>query len=321
MVGRALLSAVACGLLLGVGLNEPLEASQDSSTREPQQDQAETLDPEALRLAAEQGDAGAPSELGDTDTDGAATVRSHRLADRVIDPSCYCRIHPDRPGILRVIQEIGRLADLPMGIEALPDPFPDRSRRLDPDYVTYAGMTVGEALDLAIELDGHRYRWLETRGMIIVRPVMAWMDKEHYLRDVHGNFVLEDQMLNEAAWEMYRFIGAEPPHLEPSPIVVTDVRLTFTLAGASLFDALNGVVQTHGGVFWSVSYWWCASAPERWRIGWPRWRWCPSWAGDGDVWFTAQIILHEGKGAGFSARVPNQVDVPETAVHWPFWAR
>ena len=63
MTGRVLLSAVACGLLFGVGLTEPLEAGQKSPAAEPGQAQAEAQDPEALRLAAEQGDAEAQYSL------------------------------------------------------------------------------------------------------------------------------------------------------------------------------------------------------------------------------------------------------------------
>ena len=64
MTGRILRSAVACGLSVGFCLCEPLHAGQNSQTDEPQQNQTQEEGLEALRAAAEQGDAEAQSTLG-----------------------------------------------------------------------------------------------------------------------------------------------------------------------------------------------------------------------------------------------------------------
>ncbi len=253
MTGRALLSAVTCGLLLASATSEPTRAG--GAIQEPRHDQAQGL--EAVGL-------GVDRDATDATRDGAETTRSRRLADRVIDPGCFtCRIYQDRPFIQIVLRNIAKVADLPMGIEVVPDPAPDKSPRLYPDYEWYAGMTVGEALDLAVALDGNRYHWLETRDMIIVRPVMAGMDHQHFLSDVRGNFVLENQLLNEAMWEMEGFF--DPTALRslfPVPVYISDVRLSFTLAGATLLDALSAVVQVHGDAYWTISYWWCSDSPK-----------------------------------------------------------
>ena len=304
MTGRALLSAVTCGLLLAFGMSEPTRAGRAQAIQEPSRDDAQR--PQALALGVDQ-------NTTDVHADGAETARSYRLSDRVIDPSCFCRIYRERPNILRVLEDIGQVADLAMGIETVPDPVPDRSPRRYPDYVWYAGMTVGEALDLAVALDGNRYQWLETRDMIIVRPVFAWMDNEHYLTEVRGSFVLEDQLLYEAMWEMEGFFDPEFQSLYPHPFYVSDVGMTFALAGATLFDALNAVVKVHGDAYWTISYWWCSDSFLR-RPCFRRWE-------AGDVMFSAQVNLYEGKGIGFSGRVPKPVVVPETSVQWPFWPR
>ena len=58
MTSRTLLSAIGCGLLVGLCLNQRLEANSPSA-HEPHQDQADTQDVEALQRAAGDGDASA----------------------------------------------------------------------------------------------------------------------------------------------------------------------------------------------------------------------------------------------------------------------
>ena len=307
MTGRARLWAVTCGLLLTFGMSEPTRAGRQTLQVDDHTPRPQALGPLSDRAAT------------DVPADGAETAQAHRLADRVIDPSCFtCRIYREHPIIEMVLRNIGQVAELPIGIETVPDPTPDRSPRRYPDYVWYAGMTVGDALDLAVSLDGNRYQWLETRDMIIVRPVFAWMDNEHYLTEVRGNFVVEDQLLHEAMWEMEGFFDPTFRSLYPHPFHVSDVRMSFALAGANLFDALNAVVKVHGYAYWRISYWWCSdSPPDHSFLRHP----CFRRGEPGDVMFSAEVRLYEGGGTTLSARVPNPVVVPETSVQWPFWPR
>ena len=87
MVGRTFLSALSCGLFASLAISGPQEARPRSPVAELGQSQTDAQDIEALRRAAEQGDAEAQKKLGDAylrgdgvprDLDGAA--RWYRLA-------------------------------------------------------------------------------------------------------------------------------------------------------------------------------------------------------------------------------------------------
>ena len=87
MTGRILRSAVACGLLVGLNLSEPLRASLAFPALQQDESQAETPDIEALRVAAEQGDVDAQYNLGfiyetgqGVPLDAAEAARWYRLA-------------------------------------------------------------------------------------------------------------------------------------------------------------------------------------------------------------------------------------------------
>ena len=87
MTGRTSRSAVTCGLLVGLCLCESVVARPRSLASEPGQNQTEFQDVEALRVAAEQGDAEAQRKLGlahlagnGVDQDDAEALRWFRLA-------------------------------------------------------------------------------------------------------------------------------------------------------------------------------------------------------------------------------------------------
>ena len=87
MIGRALRLVVAHGLLVGFCICAPLAARIHSSAPKPPQNQTEVPDVEAVRLAAEQGDAAAQINLGvmyaegrGVPQDDAEAVRWFRLA-------------------------------------------------------------------------------------------------------------------------------------------------------------------------------------------------------------------------------------------------
>ncbi len=222
------------------------------------------------------------------------------LADHVISPDAFCRIPRERPSVAGELFELFRLTELPLGFEALPQPVRDR-RAPSTDYVDCAGMTVGQILDLVVALDGGRYGWLETRGVLVVRPLLAWNDKAHYLHEVRGNFTVDDNNVEQAVALIPRFLEPERPH-GPLTQGRSDTRLTFTVVGASVLDALNAVAIAYGTGFWQIRY-----------------RWPPS---SRDVLLDATMNWLDGTqiwGRGWGWWAPEQVIRPETPMHFPFW--
>ena len=63
--------------------------------------------------------------------------------------------------------------------------------------VSLAGLTVAEALEELTALDP-RYRWIDSDGVIVVRPLEAWADPKNVLNFDSASFTLEDANLDVA---------------------------------------------------------------------------------------------------------------------------
>src|SRR5262245_14184021 len=94
------------------------------------------------------------------------------------------------PGLVRLIAEDLKM---PAGIEALPGPCvgPRRVR----ERVSLSGMTLAGAMDRAISEDP-RYWWTLTDGVLVVRPLEAWGEREHFLHRTLTSFQVENRNLD-----------------------------------------------------------------------------------------------------------------------------
>jgi hypothetical protein len=121
------------------------------------------------------------------------------------------------------------------------------------ERISLRGLTAREALDRLVQLDP-RYRWVENDGLLIVRPVAAWNDANHFLhRTVSVAFAVQNVggALNAllTAIGPTRFSG-ERTFNNPE----MDRTFSVSLTGTSVLGAMNAVVRTHGGLHWLVGY-------------------------------------------------------------------
>jgi hypothetical protein len=122
-------------------------------------------------------------------------------------------------------------------------------------YLT--GKRVGEALNELIAADP-RYAWIESDGVIVIRPVAAWANPQHFLHrtirsftvvEQHGGVAL--QLWRQAVWEDNMLLGefARPRTEEGNrPITVTIAR------ESNAISALQQIVRAHGRLVWEVQY-------------------------------------------------------------------
>jgi hypothetical protein len=153
-------------------------------------------------------------------------------------PSIPCQI----PGL---VMSIGISLKVPAGVEAAPEICRDEK---GPVKVTgrqpLRGMTVREAMDTLVRADP-RYRWVESDGVIVMRPIEAWDNRDHFLNRSVSEFAFSNEDIAGALAAVMTAIGpsrftAGPPHLG-RPFSVK-------LGATSIYEALNAIVKAHGEV-------------------------------------------------------------------------
>jgi hypothetical protein len=124
--------------------------------------------------------------------------------------------------------------------------------RTDGELLNFRGMTVGDALKKLSALDP-RYRWLESDGVVIVRPVEAWSDPKNMLNYETKSFVLKDATLADALNAIVSAItgtGHDHPFSESTEQGAR--RFNVTTRTTSAGEALDGIVRAHGASYWVI---------------------------------------------------------------------
>lgn len=155
------------------------------------------------------------------------------------------------------IWRLGKILRIPTGSEYLPGDCGIGAPSHSVEQVDLRGKTLAEALNVLVALDG-RYRWIESKGVIVVRPVTAWADPKHILNQVSAQFVLNDQHLGGALDEIVVGLkGAAAGRLTGAHSMRTaegERRISLNLGAVSLVDALNAIVREHGALRWQANF-------------------------------------------------------------------
>jgi hypothetical protein len=142
---------------------------------------------------------------------------------------------------------------VPAGVEGVPEQCPDGTAPVKvTGRTSLRGMTVREALDTLVRFDP-RYRWGESDGVIVLRPIAAWENRDHFLHGSVPEFVVSNDDIAGALAAVLTALGPwrvpggwQTPH--------DDRRFSVTLGATSIYEALNAIVKAHGEVAWRVSY-------------------------------------------------------------------
>jgi hypothetical protein len=194
-----------------------------------------------------------------TEWQGSPPSQSSRLDDviaeqiSVIIPPPICAVPA---WAARVAQAVG----MPAGIENAPDAC---TRAAPPKVapnaqrLNLAGRTAREALDQLMTLDA-RYRWVESGGVIIVRPDAAWQNASHFLHRTAPSFDLDAQNVGDALDAVWAALGAALIR-SPGQIMGRTPQSSQPIAihletATSAYDVLNSIVRTHGAMRWRVTY-------------------------------------------------------------------
>jgi hypothetical protein len=158
-----------------------------------------------------------------------------------------------------IAMRLAKLTGVPAGAETLPGPCgyeKGRGPALE-SPVNLLGMTMAEAMDTLVALDP-RYLWLETGGVIVIRPIDAWNNKQHFLHRALPAFTLDDQNLGGTINQISAARDGDvrhPPYAEiPMRTDQALKKVSVALGTTTLFEAMNAVVREHGAMWWQVNY-------------------------------------------------------------------
>jgi hypothetical protein len=157
-----------------------------------------------------------------------------------------------------IAMRLATLIGVPAGAEALPGPclYEGGKGPALETPVNLLGMTISEAMDTLVALDP-RYQWLETGGVIVIRPIEAWNDKKHFLHRKLSSFAVDDQNLGGALHQISaaRDGDAALPYIElPMRTEQGHRKFSLALGTTTLFEAMNAIVREHGAMWWQVNY-------------------------------------------------------------------
>jgi len=109
----------------------------------------------------------------------AAVLAQPALTSRTIDEHVRVRLPLAPCQIPNIVVRIAEVLKVPAGAEAVPEHCPDPLHPEPPmtSSESLIGMTLRDALDAVVRLDP-RYRWVESDGVIVVRPIAAWDSRD-----------------------------------------------------------------------------------------------------------------------------------------------
>jgi hypothetical protein len=214
----------------------------------------------------------------------AVSLRADSLtASRTIAEQLIVSVPLAPCGVPAIATRISEIAGIPAGIEFIPGcRQTDPPRPRNAEEMSFLGLTAEEALDRLIGMDP-RYRWAETDGVILVRPLEAWQDAHHFMRATISEFGFTDQNVTGASVMISAAMHGRPvvPPTIETPLSTAQGNQHFSVIPrtTSILEVANAVVRAHGALHWTLTY----CKPER----------KPEYA-----WFMLATFDHSGSGSG-----------------------
>jgi hypothetical protein len=152
------------------------------------------------------------------------------------------------------VGKIVKRHQVPAGIEYLPESCPATTPRGAPTpAVSLAGMTVAAALDKLTALDP-RFRWVESNGLAVVRPVSAWGDEKNVLNFTSASFAVQDVNLDVAMSAIVSGLQEKPREARGEGVRTNQGSKSFSVktGPTSVGGALDAIIRAHGDGWWEL---------------------------------------------------------------------
>jgi hypothetical protein len=218
-----------------------------------------------------------------------------------VDEDLWMSVPPSPCAIPGLAARVAQAIGMPAGIEHAPGSCGGSpGRTLQAERVALRGLTAREALDRLITFDP-RYYWMDTDGVIVVRPRNAWADASHFLNRTATSFHLDAANFAAALRAIQSALGAASANPEPrggrTPQGSQAISVHLDTA-VSAYESLNSVVRAHGAMRWRVTY--CASAARHEFAT----MWMETYDGSGLGSHAA--VLRDDRGKSFDACRPQR---------------
>jgi hypothetical protein len=174
---------------------------------------------------------------------------------RIIDLDLHIRLPLQRCGAPAFLAVLARALSIPAGLEYVAEPCNWRNVSTE-ERISLRGLAVADALNELTRLDT-TYEWREIDGVIVMRPVVAWRNRQHFLEREISGFSLEENNIGEALGAL-RVVFGQPS--TPGDVALgnrsSEGQRIFSVAPGrtTAINILNAVVRTHGSLHWEVEY-------------------------------------------------------------------
>jgi hypothetical protein len=175
---------------------------------------------------------------------------------RIVDNDFEVRLPLHACSVPATVGQIVKRHQVPAGIEYLPESCPPTTPRgASTPSVSLAGMTVAAALDKLMALDP-RFRWVESNGLAVVRPVSAWGDAKNVLNFTSASFAVADVNLDVAMSAIVSGLQEKPRDATGEGVRTNQGSKPFSVktGPTSVGGALDAIVRAHGDGWWELQH-------------------------------------------------------------------
>ena len=180
------------------------------------------------------------------------------VRERVITRNFVVRIPPHPCAVPAEIQYIAGSVEAVSGVEYSPESCEwQRPASAPTEEINLLGMTVEQALTTLVKIDP-RYAWQESEGVIMLRPVDAWVDEKHFLHESIDPIAFENKTMAFALDRLQPVVGRKPGSGVTAQLAGTTPQgwqeFSVRLPVMSALEALNAIARAHGNLHWQVKY-------------------------------------------------------------------
>ena len=192
-----------------------------------------------------------------------AASQPEPIAQRIVRRTMTLNLPLGPCEVPNVVLFLARDVQLPAGAEFLPVScaavYSDKNRPPITDRIPLTGMRLGEAIELLNKTDP-RYHTKESDGVIVVRPLEAWINDKHFLHNTIEKLELTEENIGGALEEIVAPFWRNRRGRSMAATMSGFGKITISIGPVAVVEALDAIVRTHGAAQWEISY--CGVIPE-----------------------------------------------------------